>query len=148
MLRAIPALALVALLAACGGVSLNPFTWFGGEREERITVVETEEETDPRPLVAEVTSLTVESTTSGAIVRATAVNERAGYWQPSLVEIERTEDSITYAFRAAAPWAGSSASAAPAREIVVATTLGRRDAATVRSITVIGRENRRTVSRR
>jgi hypothetical protein len=34
--------------------------WFGGEREERITVTEVERPADPRPLVAEVTGLSIE----------------------------------------------------------------------------------------
>jgi hypothetical protein len=60
MLRALIALTLCSRLAACGESRLNPMNWFGGEREERITVTEVERPTDPRPLVAEVTGLAIE----------------------------------------------------------------------------------------
>ncbi|MDG4647548.1 hypothetical protein P6F26_03765 [Roseibacterium sp. SDUM158017] len=148
MLRALTVLALCTSLAACGQSRLNPFNWFGGEREERITVNETGRPADPRPLVAEVTSLAIEATTSGAILTATAMTERTGYWQPALIEVERAEGAIVYEFRAAPPPAGGTAGAAPTRQIVVATTLGRDDLEGLRSVTVIARENRRSVNRR
>jgi hypothetical protein len=148
MLRAFLALTLCLGLAACGQSRLNPLNWFGGDREERIEVTERAVVRDPRPLVAEVTSLAIEQTTSGAIVTVTGMTERTGYWQPALIEVERTETGIVYEFRAAAPPPGAVAGAAPTRQIVAATTLGRRDLAAVRSVTVIGRENRRTIERR
>jgi hypothetical protein len=146
MLRALLVLALCTSVAACGS-RLNPLNWFGGEREERITVTETEQQTDPRPLVAQVTSLSVEPTTSGAIVTARALTERQGYWQPALIEVSRAEGEVVYEFRAAPPPAGAGTGPEPTREILAATTLGRDDVAGLRRITVMGRTNQRTVSR-
>jgi hypothetical protein len=148
MLRALVALSLILSLAACES-RLNPMNWFGGDREQRITVVETEAgPRDPRPLVSEVIALSVEATTSGAILRATGRLPTQGYWQAELVPAGREDSTLIYEFRAAPP-AGSAPQGAPAtREIVVATALGRRDLEGVRTILVIGQANRRSVSRR
>jgi hypothetical protein len=146
MPRALIVLLLCLGLAACGS-RLNPINWFGGDREERIRVEQAETSADPRPLVAEITALSIEPTTSGAILTATALTERTGYWQPALVEAERGDGAVVYEFRAAPPPPGATAGPQATRQIVVATTLGRRDLETLRSITVRGRANQRTVSR-
>ncbi len=146
MPRALIVLLLCLGLAACGS-RLNPLNWFGGEQEERISVEQVETSSDPRPLVAEITALSIEPTTSGAILTATAVTERTGYWQPALVEAERGDGGVVFEFRAAPPPPGATSGPQPTRQIVVATTLGQRDLATLRSITVRARTNQRTVSR-
>jgi hypothetical protein len=91
-------LSLCLSLAACGESRLNPMNWFGGDREERIAVTEIATPTDPRPLVAEVTGLSIEATTSGAILTATALAEATGYWQPGLILVERDDDTAIYEF--------------------------------------------------
>jgi hypothetical protein len=141
-------LSLCLSLAACGESRLNPMNWFGGDREERIAVTEIATPTDPRPLVAEVTGLSIEATTSGAILTATALAEATGYWQPGLILVERDDDTAIYEFRAAPPPAGATAGPEPTRVIVAAVALGRGDLEGLRSITVIARSNRRTVERR
>jgi hypothetical protein len=148
MSRIILALALCLGLAACGESRLNPLNWFGGEREERIRVTEVETVTDPRPLVAEITALSIEPTTSGAILTATALTDATGYWQAELVEGGRAEGEAVFEFRAAAPLAGAMVGPAPTREIRAAVALNQDDLEGLRSVTVIGRENRRTVTRR
>jgi hypothetical protein len=148
MPRALIALVLCLGLAACGQSRLNPLNWFGAEREERITVNDTARPADPRPLVAEIVSLAIEPTTSGAILTATARTERTGYWQADLVEVSRSEGEIVYEFRASPPPPGAETGAEPTRRIVAAVALGRRDLAGLRSVTVVARENRRSVTRR
>lgn len=148
MLRTALALALCLTLAACGESRLNPLNWFGAEREERITVTEVERPADPRALVAEVTSLSIETTTSGAILTATALTETTGYWQAGLVRIGVEDGAATYEFRAAPPRPGAVSGPEPTRQIVAAATLSRGELAGLRSITVIARTNRRTVERR
>ena len=148
MFRALIALTLCLSLAACGASRLNPMNWFGGEREDRIAVTEVATPTDPRPLVAEITGLAIEATTSGAILTATALTDATGYWQPGLVLVERAEGAATYEFRAAPPPAGATQGPEPTRVIVAAAELGRGDLQGLRSITVIARANRRTVERR
>ena len=126
MTRALIALTLCLGLVACGESRLNPMNWFGGQREERITVVETEGQVrDPRPLVTEVVGLSIEATTSGAIVRATGVTPTQGYWQADLVEAERDGSTLVLEFRAAAPTSPHPQGSARSREIVAAVTLGQ-----------------------
>jgi hypothetical protein len=149
MLRALTALTLCLGLAACGESRLNPMNWFGGEREERITVTEVERPADPRPLVAEVTSLAIETTTSGAILTATALTETTGYWQPGLVLVAPRggHRHLRVPRRPAARRRGRGPRAhAPDRGRRDA--LGQGDLQGLRSITVIARTNRRTVERR
>jgi hypothetical protein len=148
MLRVTIALTLCLSLAACGESRLNPFNWFGGEREERITVTEVERPSDPRPLVAEITGLAIEPTTSGAILTATALTETSGHWRPGLVLVGIEDGAATYEFRAARPPEGASQGTGRSREIVAAVALGPDELQGLRSITVIARTNRRSVERR
>lgn len=148
MLRATFALFLCVSLAGCGESRLNPLNWFGGEREQRITVTDVGRPTDPRPLVEEITSLAIEPTTSGAILTATAATAATGYWQPGLVFVERSDGAAVFEFRAAPPAPGTVAGPASTRSIVAAAALGRDDLENLRSVTVIARTNRRTVERR
>ncbi|KPQ13901.1 MAG: hypothetical protein HLUCCO18_16515 [Rhodobacteraceae bacterium HLUCCO18] len=148
MLRVTIALTLCLSLAACGESRLNPFNWFGGEREERITVTEVERPGDPRPLVAEITGLAIEPTTSGAILTATALTETSGHWRPGLVLVSGEDGAASYEFRAAPPPEGATQGTGRSREIVAAVALGPDELRGLRSITVIARTNRRSVERR
>ena len=78
-------IAILALTAmtACGGFSsrLNPFKWF--KRSAPVAVVSAETPADPRPLVANVLSMQIESYPGGAIVRATGLPPTQGYWRPN-----------------------------------------------------------------
>ena len=148
MLRALLALTLCLSLAACGGSRLNPLNWFGGDREERITVVEEEVETDPRPLVAEVTEVKIEPTTSGALLTATALAEATGYFLQELDLLDRAEGAATYEFRAAPPPEGATAGPEPTRALVAAVALSQGELQGLREITVIARTNRRSITRR
>jgi len=147
MLRLTLCLTLILSVAACG-TRLNPFNWFGGDREERIAVVDTTEPADPRPLMTEILSLSVESTAQGAIVRVTGLPPSQGYWGADLVETDRTGNAIVYEFRAVPPLDAAAQGTPASREVVVGTQLSNFDLAGIRTITVIGAQNRRTVSRR
>jgi hypothetical protein len=149
MLRVILALALMTSLAACGS-RLNPLNWFGNDSEERIEVTEGVEAgpVDPRPLVAEVVDLAVEPTSQGAIVRAMGRPPVQGYWEADLIEVERANGAIVYEFRVFPPPVPTRAGTPQSREVVVGTQLSNFDLEGIRTITVIGAQNRRTVSRR
>ncbi|NKX46364.1 hypothetical protein [Roseicyclus persicicus] len=149
MLRVILALALVTSLAACGS-RLNPFNWFGGDREQRIRVEQTvpEDPRDLRGLVTEIVDLSVEPTPQGAIVRAMGRPPVQGFWEAELVEVERAEGGIVYEFRVFPPLTATPAGTPQSREVVVGTQLSNFDLQGIRTITVIGAENRRSVSRR
>lgn len=149
MLRTIVVLSLILSVAACGNSRLNPLNWFGGDREQRIRV---DPDANGRPvvvdgriLVTEITQLSVEQTTAGAIVRATGVTPAQGYYDADLVEVERTESTLVFEFRAASP---GSAATAGLQQIVAGTALSVGELQGIRSITVIAQTNRRSVNRR
>ncbi len=148
MTRILLSLGLCLSLAACGESRLNPMNWFGGDREERIRVSEVETPTDPRTLVAEVTDLSIEATTSGAILTATGLTDITGYWQPGLALVEVADGAATYEFRVAPPPEGAQTGPEPSRQIVTAIALSRGELAAIRTVTVIGRNNRRSIDRR
>ncbi|WP_284264190.1 hypothetical protein [Roseicyclus amphidinii] len=148
MLRVILSLALVTSLAACGASRLNPLNWFGGDRETRVETVEAAEPADLRGLVAEVTALSVEATSQGAIIRATGLPPTQGFWEAELVEVARGEGSITYEFRVFPPVTPARVSTAQSREVITGTQLSNRELAEIRRVTVIAAQNSRTVSRR
>ena len=146
MLRVTLALTLVLAVAACG-TRLNPFNWFGNSTNEQITVNDTGEAADPRQLVAEVLSVSVEATSFGAIVRAAGLPPRQGFWAVDLIVTERTDTAITMEFRVAPPPGPTPAGTPVSREVVTATSLSDGELRGIRSITVIGAQNRRTVRR-
>ncbi|MEJ2022487.1 MAG: hypothetical protein P8X43_10760 [Maritimibacter sp.] len=109
--RILAALSLVLGLAACdSGINLNPFTWFGGSTDEKLVAVEpsggwpTGE--DPRELVAQITALSVDRTTAGAIVHATGLPPKIGYWEAELVaenDGKPVDGVVTYRFHVWSP---------------------------------------------
>ena len=146
-MRRISLLLMIILgLAACES-RFNPLNWFDGQREERIRVdpEAAVEDPDGRQLVSEISQLSVESTTSGAIVRATGITPSLGYHSADLVLVERTDTSIVFEFRAQPPRA---AAGQALQEIVAGVSLTNGELAGLRSITVIAQQNRRSVTRR
>ncbi len=147
LLRAVLLLSLTLSIAACDS-RLNPLNWFGGDREQRIRVDPSEAGgtvADPRGLVTEITQLSVEQTTSGAILRATGVTPSQGYFDAELVLVEINNGAIVFDFRAAAPQGNQQPGV---QSITAGVTLTNGELAGVRTITVIAAQNRRTVSRR
>ena len=147
MLRLILSLSVILGLSACGTV-LNPFNWFGNDRSEEIEVVDTDPDADIRPLVQQVVSLSIDPVTQGAIVRATGLPPTQGYWSAELIEVERTANEITYEFRVFPPLDPSPSSTQQSREVMVGIQLTNFDLNGLRRVTVIGAQNRRSVTRR
>ncbi|MEJ6395180.1 hypothetical protein V8J82_18095 [Gymnodinialimonas sp. 2305UL16-5] len=147
MLRAILVLSLILSLAACGS-RLNPLNWFGGEREQRVRIAPDaaaeNPNGDPRPLVSEIAQLSVEQTTSGAIIRVTGLTASQGYFDAALVEVERGDGNLVLALRAAPPLGAATPGV---QQIAVGLAVTSGELAGIRTITVIGQNNRRTVSR-
>ncbi|UWQ97152.1 hypothetical protein K3728_08035 [Rhodobacteraceae bacterium M385] len=148
MLRAIVVVSAILSLTACDS-RINPLNWFGGDREERVTLdpdaVGANAIIDGRSLVAEVTQLSVEQTTSGAIVRAQGIMPSQGHYDAELVLVEVTDTVIAYEFRTAPPLGQSIAGL---QQIDVAAELTVGELAGIRTITVISQNNRRSVGRR
>ena len=147
MLRTAIFAAMILGLAGCS-TRLNPFNWFGNDRQEqRIEVVQVEEFVDPRPLVADVISLEADQVDGGAIIRAVGRAERQGYWEAELVEISNEDGLMLFEFRVVSPRDDTAEGTPRTREILVGTFRSANELRGVTRISVHGANNRRTVSR-
>ena len=150
--RPILTLTLCTGLASCGDSSvnsLNPFNWWGGE-DVTVAVTPDGEFVDPRPLIGEVTSLVAEPAPGGVIIRATGLPPTQGFWDAALLpdnlELTPDEDGVLgFDFRAAAPLTPQSVGSPRAREIVTGYFLSNQDLAGIRSVTVRGERNARSI---
>ena len=140
------------LLAGCGRVResrLNPFNWFGRSEDETGTVDPVQAVRDPRPLVDQITALTIEPTPTGAIVRATGLPPVQGWHSAALVSQndEPVGGEMIYYFRAVPPNGTTRVSTAQSRELTVATQLTADELAETRLVRVVGARNARVVRR-
>ncbi len=140
------ALAGLSVLAGCG-TRLNPMNWFGrGRRAETIEPVEAR--LDPRPLVPQVTQLSVDRHPSGAIIRATGLPPRQGWYDADLVRVPDAGTGVlAYQLHAWPPSYQTLVSTPRSREIVVATFVSNDRLAGIGEIRVSGQANA-LVSRR
>jgi hypothetical protein len=148
------ALSVLILLGACGQSEprwYNPLSWFGGSQEVAATDLAAQDvgtAADPRPLVAQVLSLSVDAFPGGAVVRATGLPPTQGYWAGDLIRIEGEDPTrITFRFVALAPPEPSRVSTQQSREIVVGTSLSDIELEGVREIIVQGASNARATRR-
>ncbi len=145
------ALLAMVFLTACSTVResrINPFNWFGRSEKED-TVAPIEERGDPRPLVAEVTSLDIERTPTGAIIRATGLPPDQGWYAGALVpETDGPVDGVlAYRFRAVPPAERTRVSTRQSRELSVAVAVSNITLSETRVVRVIGARNSRTARR-
>lgn len=149
MLRVILALALMMSVAACG-TRLNPFNWFGEPREERVRAEErvAENPLDRRFLIAEVVDFAIDPTPQGVILRAIGRPQTQGHWQADLVEVARDNAALILEFRVFPPPTPTPAGTQQSREILAGLELSHFDLRGIRTITVVGAENRRSITRR
>jgi hypothetical protein len=143
-------LALPVVLAGCGDSALNPFGWLGGrEAPEPVSPLALPE--DPRPLVERVTSVTLDRTPGGAIVRAEGLPPALGYWSAALVPVDRdgrpdADGVLALEFRAVPPPEPLPGPPA-ARTLVTGYFLTEQRLRDVRVITVAGQANSASVRR-
>ena len=140
------ALALLAL-AGCGlgQTRLNPFNWFGSDREERIEVARAE---PTRPVVDQVVSLEVAPTPSGAIVSTVGLPPTQGFWEAELVRVPTDDPSVLLLdFQILPPITPEPVGTQPSREVLGGAVFSTQDLAGIRTIVVQGARNRRSVSR-
>lgn len=150
--RPILTLTLCAGLAGCGDSSvnsLNPFNWWGGE-EETFAVTPEGEIVDPRPLIGEVTALVAEPVPGGVLIRATGLPPTQGFWDAALLppnpELTPDEDGVlAFEFRAAAPLTPQGVGTPRTREIVTGYFLTNQDLASIRTVTIVGERNSRSL---
>ncbi len=121
--RLILTLVVVATIAGCARVSesrFNPVNWFG--RSERAEVVTAAPNADPRRLIGQVLTLRVEQVPSGAIIRATGLPNRQGYFDGDLVPVGREVPQngvLSYEFRISSPTTQTRVGTQTSREVIV-----------------------------
>lgn len=142
----------LGLLSGCATVSesrLNPFNWFGSDEEETLDPIAVENER--RPLVSDITSLVVEPTPGGAIIRVTGVPPSQGWFAPELVNVDPFGNAVdgvmSYSFRAVPPEQTARVSTAQSRELSAAVFISNAALRTVRVIQVTGARNSRVARR-
>lgn len=145
MLRGALILTVALVLAGCG-TRLNPFNWFGGDREEPVIAV-VAPTIDPRPLVAEIVSLDADRVDGGAMVRVMGRADRQGYWQADLVETGRENGRLLLEFRVVPPRDATAEGTPQSREILTGIFLSAQALDGIREISVQGATNRRSVRR-
>ncbi len=148
----VAALTGLLLLGACSGYSQsnwNPVNWFGGSNE--VTVAEATLDvgtaSDPRPLVDQVLTMTVERYPGGAIVRATGLPPTQGYWAGDLIEESFEDGRLTFRFVVLPPVEPKRVSTQASREIEVGTSVPQIKLDSVREIIVVGAQNARSSRR-
>lgn len=150
MVRALAALVLIAALASCGSMResrLNPFNWFGRSQAAARVEVPGQPE-DLRGLVGEVLSMSVEPLPTGALVRATGLSPRQGYWDAALVAQPVTEDGrLVLDFRIFPPIEPTDVNTPRSRQVTAAIHLSRVTLENVREIVVQGATNARASRR-
>ena len=149
--RAVLITTILAMLTGCGQIersAVNPFNWFGQQEEVPATAPAQAGVFDPRPVVSQVTSISVEPMPGGAILRAVGLPPRQGYWNAELVEVDGNNPNVlTYRFRVAPPPEPTRVSTQVSREVVVATFISDQTLARTRQIQVLGAQNSRAVRR-
>jgi hypothetical protein len=145
--KALITLAVLIALAGCARVSesrLNPLNWFGRGHKVETVVVEPSASIDPRNLVAQVATLRVEQVPGGAIVRATGVAERQGYFDAQLLPVGgevAVKGVLTYYFKVSPPITQTRVGTARSREIVVGRFVSNQTLQGVKQIRVNARTN-------
>lgn len=151
-MRLTQSVALVSLIAlvGCGAIResrFNPLNWFG--RSAPVAqVVDYTAPADPRPLVANVLSMTIEPYPGGAIVRATGLPPTQGYWDAELTALPVAEDGkLVLEFHIFPPVGRAGVVNQQSREITVAYDITDRKLAGISQIVVQGAQNARASRR-
>ncbi len=159
-------------LTACSTVrdsAVNPFNWFGSSRaetlgpkdsanplipERRLGILATAREKEAEYFgipFDQVTDLTVERVPGGALIRATGLAARQGYFDVRLTSANEdglpVDGVLTFRLEGVRPAENTPVGPAATREVVVARHLTDQDLKGVRAIRVEGQQNA-LVSRR
>jgi hypothetical protein len=145
-------LMLMLALSACGGLResrLNPFNWFGRSQPiAPVTLITSVEQADPRPLVQQVLTMSVEPMQGGVIVRATGVPPTQGWWSGELVARDLDEQGrLIYDFRIVPPPTATRVSTQFSREVTVADFISNQKLEEISQIIVQGELNARSSGR-
>ncbi|MAM61116.1 hypothetical protein [Maritimibacter sp. UBA3975] len=154
--RIFGAIALGVVLSGCsGGVSLNPFNWFGPKTDEELVTLEPRDgfpdgQDSYRGPIQQVTQLAIERASGGYLVRAVGLPPRLGYWEAELVpqnDEEPVNGVMTYDFVVAPPPWATRQSRPQARQITVAHYVSDVQLGSASRIRVVGANNSLTTRR-
>ena len=146
----IASLLCVALLSACGfGQSrLNPLNWFGRSQPTETVGLLTTAPADPRPLVAQVLTMSIEPFPGGALVRATGLPPTQGFWDAELVALPVDDTgTLVLEFHIFPPVARAGVVNQQSREVTVAYSLSDIKLEGISQIIVQGAGNARASRR-
>jgi len=146
---------LVSVLAVTGcdrarESRMNPRNWFGSSEEERPSLGPVGETEDNRAPVAQVSALTTEQTSSGALIRAEAIMPTAGWWDAELVpeNYGRPQAGVlTLRFVAAEPRETAPDTGVQSRTLVAVYSMSQAQLDVVSEIVVTGEGNSRRIRR-
>jgi len=143
-------LVVLSTLAGCARVSesrLNPLNWFG--RSERVATVTVDPATGAAQvnMVSQITQLRAEQVPGGAILRATGLPPRQGFYGGELVYVGAEDGVLNYQFAIAPPPEQTRVSTTQSREIVVGLYLSNQTLAGVRQIRVSSASNALAIRR-
>ncbi len=157
-MRYLLALGIVCTLASCSGGGgsegkLNPFNWFKNDRAQNQNEIRTLAPgrgygfaTETRPMVDQVTALSIEKTATGAIIRATALTPTQGYHSADLVLMPSTKaGEVSFQFRARPPAQPFRTGPTHLREIVVGFAISQAQLRGIRRINIIAARNSRSI---
>ncbi len=150
-------LVVTLVVAGCGRIRdsrFNPFNWFGGSQSQSREVSALEAgmvaKVDPRPLVDQVTVMTVNRTPQGAIIQATGLPPTQGFWDAELVaenDGEPVDGVLTYRFVVSEPQGARRVSTPQSREVTAAAFVTNRKLDDISKIVVQGLRNSHVSSR-
>lgn len=136
---------------------INPLNWFGGSQPSNVSntgeirpLVPENRATkviDSRGAIDQVSTLSVEQTPDGALIRATGVASTQGQFNAQLVPVSNTGGTLTLAFRIEAATGFSGVNSIRSRQVTVARFVSFADLADVRTIVVQGASNARSAAR-
>ena len=139
-------LAMVAVVSGCNS-RFNPFNWFGGSRSAPEIVTVDQVAIDPRPIVDQVIALSVDRAPGGAILTATGLPPRQGYWSAALLQERKEPGILSFQFRLAPPPVATPVVNQTSREVMVSVFISDQTLSGVREIRVLGARASRSVRR-
>ena len=151
--RIILLVSLLAITASCGRVAesrYNPLNWFGRAESTQTgaLVPASFRAGQSGPMVAQVTALRIERTSTGGIVSAEGVTPALGYWDAQLVEVPSDDPAIkTYQFRMLPPPAVTIIGTTEQRKVNVGAVLSNFELEQIRQVRVQSASNTLTTRR-
>ncbi|KAF0677126.1 hypothetical protein [Profundibacterium mesophilum] len=142
----------LAMLGGCARVSesrFNPLNWLGGGGgSSTARPADYVRPPETRPLVDQITSVSLEPTPGGAILTAVGLPPSTGYWDAALIPVEGApENTLAFRFHLRPPAVTRAAGAPAARLVSVALHLTRRELEGVGTITVSAAQNALSAAR-